>query len=137
MRVPALYQDDDWLIPKQDLRAYGLEAFRQQPVGADEDRALGACAAFKGNALGVKYGCDEIISDQVIRNYLAALSGVRSLTYRVIEHADHALSEHHWQQAYASLLLGWLNKMVTLAGTTPETWIGLPASLRREPDNPA
>ncbi len=140
MRVPALYQDEDWLVPKAELREHGLEAFRQRPVAADENRALGACAAFRGDVLIVKSGCDEVIPDPVTRSYLAALCGVRSLTYRVIEQADHALSEQPWQHAYASLLLGWLNEVVTIAredGTEPDSPIGLPPSLRREPDNPA
>ena len=140
MRVPALYKDEDWLVPKQDLRDHGLEAFRQRPVAADRNRALGACAAFGGDVLLVKSGKDEVIPDPVTRNYLAALTGVRSLTYRVIDGADHALSEQHWQQYYASLLLGWINEMIVAAredGAVPESRIGLPPTLRREPDNPA
>ena len=88
----------------------------------------------------VKSGNVEVIPDPVIRNYLAAMGAVRSLTYRVIEHADHALSELPWQQAYASVLLGWLNEIVTIAredGTTPEIRLGLSSSLRRKPYNPA
>jgi hypothetical protein len=140
MRVPALYQDEDWLVPKQELRDHGLEAFRLRQVGADENRALGACAAFAGDVLLVKSGADEVIPAPVTRNYLAALTGVRSLTYRVIEGADHALSEQPWQQLYASLLLGWINEMIVGAredGGSPESRIGLPPTLRREPDNPA
>ncbi len=140
MRVPALYKDDDWLTPKLELRDHGLEAFRQGPVSPGENRALGACAAFEGDALVVKSGADEVIPDPVIQNYLAAFGKVSSLTYRVIKDADHALSEQPWQQAYASLLLGWVNEMVIAAredGVAPEARIGLPPSLRREPDNPA
>jgi len=140
MRVPALYKDEDWLLPKQELRDHGLEAFRQGPVHAEENRALGACAAFKGDVLLVKSGCDEVIPDPVIGNYLGSLGGVRSLTYRVIEEADHALSEQPWQQAYASLLLGWINEMVITAredGVALEARVGLATSLRRGPDNPA
>jgi pimeloyl-ACP methyl ester carboxylesterase len=140
MRVPALYKDEDWLLPKQELRDHGLEAFRREHVSPEENRALDACAAFEGDVLVVKSGCDEVIPDPVIGNYMAALGRVRSLTYRVIAHADHALSEQPWQQAYASLLLGWVNEMVIAAredGVAPDTRIGLAPSLRREPDNPA
>lgn len=140
MRVPALYKDEDWLLPKQQLRDHGLEAFRRNPVDADDNRALGACAAFRGDVLLVRSGKDEVIPEPVIRNYLVALTGVRSLTYRVVEGADHALSEQPWQQFYASLLLGWINEMVIAArenGAGPESRIGLPPTLRREPDNPA
>jgi pimeloyl-ACP methyl ester carboxylesterase len=140
MRVPALYKDEDWLVPKQELRDHGLEAFRQGPVSADENRALGACAAFEGDVLLVKSGQDEVIPDPVIGNYLAALGRVRSLTYRVIPDADHSLSEEPWQQAYASMLLAWANEMVIAAredGVAPDARIGLAPSLRREPSNPA
>ena len=140
MRVPALYQDEDWFVPKQQLRDHGLEAFRLAPVDADANRALGACAAFRGDVLLVKSGNDEVIPEPVIRNYLTALTDVKSLTYRVIDGADHALSEQPWQQFYASLLLGWVNEMVIAAredGAAPESRIGLPPTLRREPDNPA
>lgn len=140
LRVPALYQDEDWHTPKAELRDHGLEAFRRRPVGPEENRALGACAAFAGDVLLVRSGCDEVIAAPVIHNYLAALGQVRSLTYRVIEHADHALSERPWQQAYASLLLGWLNEMVAIArqdGDAPKAHPGLPSSLRREADAPA
>jgi pimeloyl-ACP methyl ester carboxylesterase len=140
LRVPALYQDEDWLIPKLELRDHGLEEFRLRPVTPDENRALAACAAFTGDVLLVKSGCDEVIPDPVIGNYLAALRSVRSLTYRVIEQADHGLGEQPWQQAYASLLLGWVNEMVITAredGVGLETRVGLATSLRRGPDNPA
>ena len=140
LRVPALYQDEDWFIPKQELRDHGLEAFRQRAVSPEENRALGACAAFKGDVLLVKSGCDEVIPEPVIANYQAALGKVRSLTYRVIEEADHGLSEQPWQQAYASLLLGWVNEMVITAredGVALEARVGLATSLRRGPDNPA
>jgi uncharacterized protein len=46
LRVPALYKDEDWALPKTELRKYGLEAFRQGRVRPDENRALAACAAF-------------------------------------------------------------------------------------------
>ena len=34
------------------------------------------------------------------------------MTYRVIEGADHGLSEERWQQAYTSLLVNWATEMV-------------------------
>jgi hypothetical protein len=47
-----------------------------------------------------------------IANYLAAFERAHSLTYRVIEGADHGLSEKPWQQAYTSLLVNWATEMV-------------------------
>jgi hypothetical protein len=55
---------------------------------------------------------DDVIPHPGIENYLAAFKGAHSLTYRVIEGADHALSEENWQQAYTSLLLNWATEMV-------------------------
>jgi len=48
----------------------------------------------------------------VVANYLAAFRRARSLTYRRIEGADHGLSDRSSQEAYASLLMGWVTEMV-------------------------
>src|SRR5215212_12237512 len=45
LRVPALYRDEDWALPKQQLKKYGLDAFRRRSVTPDENRALRACTA--------------------------------------------------------------------------------------------
>ena len=51
LRVPALYRDEDWPLPKQQLKKYGLADYRRGRVTPDENRALAACAAFKGDVL--------------------------------------------------------------------------------------
>ncbi|MGI4847853.1 MAG: alpha/beta hydrolase, partial [Janthinobacterium lividum] len=55
---------------------------------------------------------DVIIPHAAITSYLEACSHARSLTYRVIEGADHGLSDHNSQQAYTALLQSWLTEMV-------------------------
>src|SRR5918911_993359 len=40
LRVPALYRDEDWPLPKQQLKMYGLADYRQDRVPPDENRAL-------------------------------------------------------------------------------------------------
>jgi len=112
LRVPALYRDDDWSLPKQELKKYGLAAYRRLAVSPDQNRALGACAAFRGDVLIVESEHDDIIPHPVIANYMAAFEQARSLTYRVIEGADHGLSERRWQEAYTALLVGWAGEMV-------------------------
>src|SRR5829696_5869102 len=93
LRVPALYKDEDWALPKQELRKYGLETFREGPVLPQENRALAACAAFEGDVLIVESEHDDIIPHPVIANYMAAFQKSHSVTYRVIQGADHGLSE--------------------------------------------
>jgi pimeloyl-ACP methyl ester carboxylesterase len=112
LRVPALYRDEDWALPKEQLKKYGLAAYRRGSVSPDKNRALGACAAFKGDVLIVESEHDDIIPHPVIENYLVAFRNAHSLTYRVIEGADHALSEAPWQQAYTSHLVNWATEMV-------------------------
>src|SRR4030095_3393551 len=52
LRVPALYKDSEWALPKSRLKLeQGLEAYRRQPVRPDESRALRACLAFTGDVL--------------------------------------------------------------------------------------
>lgn len=140
LRVPALYQDEDWASPKEELREHGLDAFRRGPVDPAENRALAACRVFEGDVLIVRSGNDDTIPRPVIANYLAAFQKMRSLTYRVISGADHALSEEPWQQAYTSLLLNWATEMVLRAregGEASEAQTDLRPSPQREPPRPA
>jgi uncharacterized protein len=113
LRVPALYKDEDWELPKSVLnKRQDLAAYRLLPVRPEESVALKACAAFRGDALLVESEYDAIIPHQVVLNYRDALSAARSLTYRVISGADHGLGDRRWQQAYTSILTGWMTEMV-------------------------
>lgn len=113
LRAPALYKDDDWEIPKRKLHVDpDFAAYRQLALRAEDNRALGACAQFLGDALVVESEHDEIIPHPAIANYIAALANAHSLTYRVIEGADHGLSQKGWELAYTELLVGWLSEMI-------------------------
>jgi pimeloyl-ACP methyl ester carboxylesterase len=140
LRVPALYRDEDWALPKQQLKKYGLAAYRRGQVGPDENRALAACAAFAGDALIVESEHDDVIPHRVIQNYVAAFKNAHSLTYRVIEGADHALSKEPWQQAYTSHLVTWATEMVLGAregGSAPEAHTKVRPSPQKQPPTAA
>ncbi|WP_404289934.1 alpha/beta hydrolase family protein [Microvirga sp. RSM25] len=140
LRVPALYRDEDWPLPKQQLKKYGLADYRRGRVTPDQNRALAACAAFQGDVLIVESEHDDIIPHPVIENYLTALKGAHSLTYRLIEEADHALSEEAWQQSYTSLLLNWATEMVLGAreeGAAPEVHTQIHPAPRKGPPTAA
>lgn len=113
LRVPALYRDEDWCLPKRALhKGTDLELYRRSVVPAAENRALRACAAFKGDVLVVESEQDMVIPHPVVTSYVEACAHARSLTYRVMAGADHGLSEERWQRAYTDLLLGWIGEMV-------------------------
>lgn len=113
LRAPALYKDAGWTLPKVQLNQDAdLHAYRRRALRADEDRALKACSAFRGDVLIVESEQDTIVPHPAIANYVAACAAARSLTYRVIGSADHGLSEQSWQQAYTALLVNWLTEMV-------------------------
>ena len=112
LRAPALYRDKDWELPKAKLDKHALAAYRRRPVSVEEDRALRACAAFEGDVLIVESEHDTVVPHATIENYRAAFGKAHSLTYRVIEGADHGLSQPAWQQAYTSLLVNWATEMV-------------------------
>ena len=111
LRVPALYRDEDWAVPKQQLRKYGLAAYRRQIINPDENRALSACAAFEGDVLLVESEHDDLIPHAVFTNYIAAFEQARSLTYRVIQGADHGLSDERSQQSYSAILMKWVGEV--------------------------
>jgi len=112
LRVPALYKDTDWSLPKEKLDRKGIAAYRKSTVGIQENRALGACAAFEGDVLLVESEHDDLIPHPTIANYVASFRRAHSLTYRVIEGADHALTDPSCQRAYTSLLVKWVTEMV-------------------------
>jgi uncharacterized protein len=113
LRAPALYPDAGWTKPKVQLhKDQELHAYRRRHIRAQENRALRACAAFEGDVLLVESENDDIVPHPVLASYRDACSNARSLTYRIIDGADHGLSEEPVQRAYTALLVNWLTEMV-------------------------
>ena len=109
LRAPALYNDAGWEFPKRKLHEDpDFYAYRRRAVATEENRALRACAAFPGDVLIVESEQDDVVPHPVIANYLAAFSGARSLTHRLIKDADHGLSDVSWQRTSTSFLLQWI-----------------------------
>ncbi|MCW5625654.1 MAG: alpha/beta fold hydrolase [Burkholderiales bacterium] len=113
LRAPALYKDDGWHLPKRQLHADpDLPAFRRRPIHWQDNRALRACADFRGDVLLVESEHDDVVPHPVAVNYVAAFGKARSLTSRVIPEADHGLSEKVWQTTYTEVLMNWLTEMI-------------------------
>lgn len=112
LRVPSLYRDAEWSLPKRQLNREDLAVYRGAPVTPEENRALAACAGFKGDVLLVESEHDHLVPHATIMSYRAAFRNSHSLTHRVVDGADHALSEKTSQQAYTSILIGWITEMV-------------------------
>lgn len=112
MRVPALYCDEDWAMPKRQLDRDVLNRLRRSRVSPDQNRALAACAAFTGDVLIVESEQDSYVPHETIMSYRAAFQRTHSLTHRIILGADHALSEESCQRAYTDILVSWATEMV-------------------------
>ncbi len=112
LRVPALYKDAEWDRPKRALDRKELAAYRQVTRPAAGNRALRACSEFGGDVLIIESGHDHLIPPATIVSYRNAFARAHSLTYRVIDDADHGLSSPVCRQAYTSMLLGWTTEMV-------------------------
>jgi uncharacterized protein len=113
LRVPALYMDADWNRPKHELhKGEALQVYRRTVVSPEDNRVLRACAEFKGDVLIVESECDHVVPHTVITSYVEACAQARSLTYRVLEGADHGLSEDASQRAYTLMLVNWMSEMV-------------------------
>lgn len=112
LRVPALYEDKEWSKPKWALDRERLAIYRSRHVLPEDNRALRAAMAFNGDVLIVESEHDHLVPHAVIANYLAAFRRAHSLTYRVIEGADHALSEERCKLAYNGLLVRWATEMI-------------------------
>src|SRR3990167_6906762 len=102
LRGPALYRDDQWHTPKRERDKADLRDYRNTLVRADSNRALHACSQFTGDVLLVESETDDYVPHATIMSYRAACQQTHSLTHRIIDGADHALSEPVSQQAYTS-----------------------------------
>lgn len=112
LRVPALYRDEGWELPKRQLDRKDLAEYRSQRVLAQENRALAACSNFTGDVLLVESEFDALIPHATIMSYRAAFQKTHSLTHRIVDGADHALSEDVSQQTYTAMLTNWVTEMV-------------------------
>lgn len=112
LRVPSLYRDDQWDTPKRKLDRKDLAQYRSGFVPATENRALMACMQFRGDVLLVESENDHLVPHSTIMSYRAAFQNSHSLTHRVIDNADHALTDKTCQQAYTSILVSWVTEMV-------------------------
>lgn len=112
LRVPALYPDNDWDVPKAKLDKDEVSAYRRRPRTPEEDKALAACAAFEGDVLIVESEKDDRIPPAVILSYQAAFKRAASFTHRVIPGASHAMRDPAHQRVYATILIHWIEEMV-------------------------
>lgn len=112
LRVPAMYWDEEWDTPKQTLDRQRLSAYRQRTLGPADNRALGACAEFEGDVLLVESEQDDYVPHTTLMSYRSAFINAHSLTHRILDGADHALSSEESQKAYSSILAAWVNEMV-------------------------
>jgi dienelactone hydrolase len=137
LRVPALYMDSGWELPKVQLHQdQDLGAYRRRFVPAADNRALRACKAYRGDVLLIESERDDIVPRAVINSYKEALIRPRSMTYRMIGGADHGLTDPASQRAYTALLVSWMNEMVQGARGSNSTQAQNPGGLPEAPPRP-
>lgn len=112
LRVPALYRDEDWTVPKFELDRADLARYRRRIVSYESNQALARCRDFAGDVLIVASENDEIVPHPAVASYLTSFIAARSVTYRVIAGADHALSDPESRRSYDRLLSYWLREMI-------------------------
>lgn len=128
MRAPALYRDEDWATPKGQLSRSDLAQYRMMQIDSAQNRALSACSHFRGDVLIAESEHDHTVPHPVITNYLTAFTRVRSVTYRVLDGADHALSKEQWRKNYGLLLVSWIGEMTQAGRAAPGLVRELPPS---------
>lgn len=112
LRVPALYRDEDWQTPKFELDRDAIARYRSALVSHEGNLALQQCRRFEGDVLIAESEKDEIVPHPAVASYLASFIAARSVTYRVIAGADHALSDLESRRSYDQLLSYWLREMI-------------------------
>lgn len=112
LRVPALYPDTHWDVPKALLPREEIIRYRSHFRSGQHDRALAACEAFSGDVLIVESEQDDYVPHTAISSFMAAFQRSNSLSYRILKGADHSLRDESCRKAYNDLLLGWIEEMV-------------------------
>lgn len=112
LRVPALYWDADWNMPKQELDRDKLAHYRRSAVTAADNRALAACKEFQGDVLLIESEQDDYVPHATLMSYRTAFDAAHSLTYRILDGADHTLTSDSSQHAYSLILTNWISEMV-------------------------
>lgn len=130
LHVPALYWDAEWTLPKGQLNRDKLALYRRALVLPEENRALAACTGFTGDVLIVESEHDNLVPHSTIMSYRSAFRSSHSMTHRILDGADHALSDVAAQDAYTSILVGWVTEMVMGARVGGASW-GLPEAQRQ------
>jgi dipeptidyl aminopeptidase/acylaminoacyl peptidase len=111
LRSPALYRDEDWFVPKEELDKGELDHYRRSVRGPEDNAALAACEAFSGDVLLIESEDDETVPHPVVKNYKASFRNARSFDYRLLEGADHELSSKAAQSRFIDELLRWMNQV--------------------------
>lgn len=65
---------------------------------------------------------DHLVPHSTLISYRSAFEYAHSLTYRIVDGADHAMSSENCQQAYTSILVGWATEMIVgrrIGGSAP------------------
>ncbi|MDP2127364.1 MAG: alpha/beta fold hydrolase [Pseudohongiella sp.] len=119
LRAPALYQDEEWCLPKVALDRAALMRYRNTRLTANENLALKACSGFYGDVLIVESETDDFVPHQTICNYRISFENASSMTHRIIRGADHALSLEKSQKSYSAILHEWIAEMVIGARVQP------------------
>jgi dienelactone hydrolase len=117
LRVPALYWDEEWNLPKQLLDRERLARYRRTLCLPEQNRALACCSRFTGDVLLVESEHDDYVPHTTLMSYRAAFEKAHSLTHRMVDGADHALSQDSDQKTYTSILTSWVSEMIIGART--------------------
>jgi alpha-beta hydrolase superfamily lysophospholipase len=115
LRVPAMYRDEMWDQPKAHFDRADLNAYRNEYLDPDSNKALRACAQFTGDALVVESELDTVVAHPAVSSYAAAFRSAHSLSHRVLDGADHGLTDSKCREAYYRMVSRWMSDMISAA----------------------
>jgi pimeloyl-ACP methyl ester carboxylesterase len=115
LRVPAMYRDEMWDQPKARFDRADLNAYRNEYLDPDANKALRACASFTGDALVVESELDTVVTHPAVASYASAFRSAHSLSHRVLDGADHGLTSPKCREAYYHIASRWMSDMISAA----------------------
>lgn len=116
LRVPANYPDEGFDKPQlaQKYESQDFVEWRKKKLSYTENRALTALRNFKGKVQIIEAGADEMVTHQVIENYVDAVFDDQQLDYAFMKGAPHSLMNGQLAEEYVDLLSRWTEQITNL-----------------------
>jgi len=112
LRVPAIYPNTTYSIPKVKEIDKERKVYRQSIIGKNDNFALEIISKYIGKILLIESEKDQLIPHQVIQNFENAINSNADYEKIIMKDADHSLTKEKWRKEYIEILRKWFKDLI-------------------------